>query len=172
MSVFCGGGREYNEDCKHKSNPAFRRWTASTPEETSVINTPSIVLTEPVRQFLLKPLTATLSVIDHDGFPHSIPLWFDVDGGDLLLISHRNNQSVEFARSRGTVIIGATNCEAEGYVFTGEIMIERKPDYQTLKRIANRYEGDRQVKLDVAEWLSNPNLTLIRFAIETAAPVA
>ena len=137
-----------------------------------MINTPSIVLTETVRQFLFKPLTATLSVVDHDGFPHSIPLWFDVDGGDLLLISHRNNQTVEFAQSKGSVIIGANNCEAEGYVFKGELTIERKPDYQTLKRIANRYEGDRQVKLDVADWLSNPDLTLIRFSVETAAPVA
>jgi len=145
--------------------------TNRTQGDNPVLNIQSAVLDETVREFLLKPLTATLSVIDPDGFPHSIPLWFDIDGNDLLLISHRNHQTVSFETHKGCVIIGANNCKAEGYLFKGEFTIEHKPDYQTLKRIANRYEADREVKLDVAEWLSNPNLTLIRFSVQSATQV-
>ena len=41
------------------------------------------MLDETVREFLQKPLIARLATIDGNGYPHTVPLWFDVDGDDI-----------------------------------------------------------------------------------------
>ena len=46
-----------------------------------------MVLSEPVRNFLDQPLIGRISVIDEEGYPHTIPIWFIRDGDEVMFIS-------------------------------------------------------------------------------------
>jgi len=40
------------------------------------------LLDEPIRAFLETPRIAYLSTIDLKGYPHTVPVWFAVDGNE------------------------------------------------------------------------------------------
>ncbi|MCZ7611766.1 MAG: pyridoxamine 5'-phosphate oxidase family protein [Ignavibacterium sp.] len=48
------------------------------------------------RTLLDKPLIARLSVVDPDGYPHTVPVWFMRDGDDLVFISVRSTRKVSY----------------------------------------------------------------------------
>ena len=52
-----------------------------------------------IRELLRSPLIARLSVVDPDGYPHTVPLWFDLDGDDVVIISHRKTRKVDCIRA-------------------------------------------------------------------------
>ena len=60
------------------------------------------------REVLRRTLIARLSTIDGQGYPHTVPLWFDTDGDDIVIISDRNTRKVDHIsqRSKGCVQIG------------------------------------------------------------------
>lgn len=111
------------------------------------------VLDENVRAFLAQPLNAYLTLIDRDGFPHTLPLWYDVDGADLVMSSHCHAVDVEAvaANSRVAVTVGANRCDETGYVLKGELSVEADPDGVWFQRIASRYEDWAQVEKDVQQ---------------------
>ena len=41
------------------------------------------------RRFFEKKFIARLSTIGSDGYPHSVPIWYMIDGDDLVFISDR-----------------------------------------------------------------------------------
>ena len=61
-----------------------------------------------VRAFLEGPHVARLSVIDSNGYPHTVPLWYGVDGDDIVMISDRNTRKVGFieSNSKASICIG------------------------------------------------------------------
>jgi PPOX class probable F420-dependent enzyme len=47
-------------------------------------------LPDPIRAFLAAPRYATLATLGADGAPHQAPIWYDLDGDDLLINSRRH----------------------------------------------------------------------------------
>ena len=109
------------------------------------------MFTEEVRAVLDKPLIARMSVIDPDGYPHTVPVWFGVEGDDLIIISVRDTRKVDYLQvnSKGAVTIGGD--DGAGYLFKGTFTIE--PDNGWTRRLTERYEPPEKVDGLVAEWL-------------------
>ncbi len=109
------------------------------------------MLTEEVRALLKKPLIARMSVIDPDGYPHTVPVWFGLDGNDLVIISVRDTRKVDYLQvnPKGAVVIGGD--DGTGYLFKGVFTIE--PDNGWTRRLTELYEAPDKVDALVEEWL-------------------
>src|SRR5689334_18954481 len=95
----------------------------------------------PVRELLQKPLTARLATIDKSGYPHVVPLWFDMDGDDIIIVSDRNTRKVDYIalNSKGCVQMGGDAEAGVGYLFKGDLTVEPDPDYKWLRQVTLRY---------------------------------
>lgn len=99
-------------------------------------------MNDEVRAFLdEKPFTAYLSTIDLKGFPHTVPVWFAVDGDDLISSMTTNRTRVKHvqANPKAAMTIGGSNDDRAGYLFQGSITIDDDPDYVLLKKVIGRY---------------------------------
>lgn len=120
-------------------------------------------LTDEVRQFLHKPLIARLSTIDFEGYPHTVPVWFDVDGNDVVVISVRQTIKIRYiqANPKGAISIGGQNEDGGGYLIKGELSIEEDPDDIWVKRLIYRYESGTDAERDILSW-ADLDIVLIR----------
>ncbi len=123
-----------------------------------------MILTEPVRIFLEKPLIARISVIDTDGYPHVIPIWFARDGDDVMFFSDRAARKINYiqANPKGALTIGGDPYGSEGYLLKGEFSIEADTEHRWLREITYRYEPREIADKDLAEWV-NDDIILLRF---------
>ena len=74
-----------------------------------------------IREFLDQPLLVYLSTIDLSGFPHTVPVWFGVDGDELILPTMADRVRLKHiaANPNGAVAIGGNLSEAEGHLIKG-----------------------------------------------------
>jgi nitroimidazol reductase NimA-like FMN-containing flavoprotein (pyridoxamine 5'-phosphate oxidase superfamily) len=109
---------------------------------------------ETVREFLQKPLIARVSVIDPDGYPHTVPVWFRLDGDDLVIISSRDTRKVSYAEAnpKGSITVGGDSDDEAGYLIKGDFSIEPDPDDKWVKEVTYHYEEPEKAALDVAAW--------------------
>lgn len=112
------------------------------------------MLTDEARAFLQRPLIARLSVIDPDGYPHTVPVWYLLDGDDIVMISEQSTRKVRYARQnpKGAVVIGGDSGDGSGYLLKGDLSIEADPDDVWTKRLTYHYESEEQAARDVAAW--------------------
>ncbi len=101
-----------------------------------------------VRAFLETPRIAYISTIDLQGFPHTVPVWFAVDGDDLITSATGSRARVKHIHTnpKGAIAIGGNLGETEGYLFKGEFHIDPDPTRILLKRIIRRYLGEGGVE--------------------------
>ncbi len=113
-----------------------------------------VVFDDTIRTFLQQPLTARMSTIDPNGYPHTVPVWFMLDGSDLVIIAVRDTRKVQhiLANPKGAVQVGGEPGSGGGYLFKGDFSIETDPDDVWMKRLIYRYETGEQAQKDVAEW--------------------
>lgn len=129
-------------------------------------------------ELLKLPLIARISVIDRNGYPHTVPVWFDVDGEDIILISDRNTRKVPYidANPKGCVCIGgdpdANKGDMTGYLFKGEFVNEEDPGYTWLRRLTLRYEQGEQAEKDIELWRTTLDMMIIRFKVSKGIKVA
>ncbi len=130
-----------------------------------------------VRAVLDCPLIARLSVIDQNGYPHTVPLWFDVDGGDIVMISDRNTRKVDFlgANSKASICIGGGDATAgeigPGYLLKGECTTEEDPGYKWLRRITLRYRTPDVAEKEIEQWRAQLDIMLIRLTVKKVTKV-
>lgn len=135
------------------------------------------MFTEESRAHLAKPLIARMSTIDKDGYPHTVPLWFDLDGDDVVIISERSTVKVYNAQAnpKGAVTIGGDPGESgdlePGYLIKGIFSVEEDPGHEWMKRITRRYETPEVAEKNIAEW-SNLDMIVIRLKVEKVIRVA
>ncbi|NDJ60729.1 MAG: hypothetical protein GYB67_06360 [Chloroflexi bacterium] len=115
------------------------------------------------RTLLEKPLIARLATHGHDGYPHVVPVWFMLDGNDVMFISERDARKVKniTANSKAAVTIGGDSDANRGYMIKGECTVEEDVDFGWLKRITYHYEDKEQADKDIAEW-SQDDMIAIR----------
>jgi general stress protein 26 len=131
----------------------------------------NVVFTPEVREVLQQPLIARVSTIDKRGYPHTVPVWFDLDGDDIIIISDRNTRKIDHiaVRNQGSVQIGGDN--GAGYLFKGELSVEPDPDYRWLKQVTYRYEQGEQAEKDIELWRTTLDMVIIRFRVKRTIKV-
>jgi len=112
------------------------------------------MLTASVREFLQKPLIARMSTIDPNGYPHTVPVWFALDGDDIVIISASDTRKVGhiLANSKGAVTIGGDPADGAGYLIKGDFLIEADPEDGWVRKLTYRYEAPEQAEKDIADW--------------------
>jgi len=93
------------------------------------------------REFLHKPLLARMTTVGPDGYPHTVPVWFMLDGDD-----------------------------GGGYLLKGDFTIEEDPDDVWMKKLTYRYESGQQAEKDVREW-TDLDIILIRMKVKSVRKV-
>jgi nitroimidazol reductase NimA-like FMN-containing flavoprotein (pyridoxamine 5'-phosphate oxidase superfamily) len=122
------------------------------------------MLTNEVRVALQKPRIARLATIGVDGYPHVVPIYFMLDGDDLIFGSDRNNRKVKNVRSnpKGAVVIGGERTADEaGYMIQGDLSVEDDMDHAVTRRMLYHYETRAEAERNLAEW-KNSDIVLIR----------
>ncbi len=106
------------------------------------------------REFLQKALIARLSVIDPEGYPHTVPVWFMLDGDDIIFISTRDTRKVAYIQrnSKAAVTIGGDSDDGGGYLIKGEIGVEEDPDLAWMRKVTYHYEEPEKAAQDCADW--------------------
>jgi nitroimidazol reductase NimA-like FMN-containing flavoprotein (pyridoxamine 5'-phosphate oxidase superfamily) len=131
------------------------------------------MLTSEVRIFLQKSRIARLATIGVNGYPHIVPVYFMLDGDDLIFGSDRNNRKVKNALSnpKGAVVIGGERTANEaGYMIQGDLSIEDDMDHAVTRRMLYRYETKEEAERNLAEW-KNSDIVLIRLKPKTVIRV-
>lgn len=129
------------------------------------------MFTDEIREILSKPTIARLSTIDAKGYPHTVPLWFDVDGDDIMIISDRNTRKVDHiaVNPKGCVQIGGD--DGAGYLFKGQLSVEPDPNYRWLVQVTRRYEEGEKAEQDIELWRTTLDMIVIRLKVERIAKV-
>jgi general stress protein 26 len=112
------------------------------------------MFSDTVREFLQKPLIARMSTIDPNGYPHTVPVWFALDGDDIVMISTRETRKVGYilANPKGAVTIGGDPGDGAGYLIKGEFSVEPDPEDAWVRKMTYRYEAPEQAEKDIADW--------------------
>ena len=124
-----------------------------------------------VRTFLEAPQVARLSVIDSNGYPHTVPLWYGVDGDDIVMISDRNTRKVDFIESNSKASIcigggeGANSEVAAGYLFKGTCTAEEDEGYRWLRDVTLRYRSREQAEKDIEQWRTQLDMMVLRLEV-------
>ncbi len=103
-----------------------------------------VILTRSVRTFLREPRTARLATIGADGYPHIVPIWFMLDGNDLIFGSSDGERKVWNARRnpKGAVVIGGEpEVDRRGYMIQGNLSVEEDPAGKFIRRLAEHYDS-------------------------------
>ncbi|NPV68170.1 MAG: hypothetical protein HPY64_13605 [Anaerolineae bacterium] len=111
------------------------------------------MLDESAREFLKKPLIARLAVNGPDGYPHVVPLWFILDGEDVVMISVEQTAKIRYLRAdgRAAVVIGGDPGDGAGYLIKGDVTIT-EDDGTWTRIITFHYEDPEQAARDVEAW--------------------
>ena len=123
-----------------------------------------------VRSFLESPHVARLSVVDSNGYPHTVPLWYAIDGDDIVMISHRNTRKVDYVgkNPKASICIGGgegADSAAAGYLFKGECKAEEDVGEKWLRLITHRYRSPAEAEKDIAQWSSELDIMVLRLTV-------
>ncbi|RPI98699.1 MAG: hypothetical protein EHM39_07705 [Chloroflexi bacterium] len=112
------------------------------------------MFSEPIREFLQKPLVARMSVVDPEGYPHTVPVWFKLDGDDLVIISVRETRKVTYVETnpKGAVAVGGDSNDGGGFLIKGDFLIEPDPDDEWVTKLCFHYEPADKAAADAADW--------------------
>ncbi|MBZ0298485.1 MAG: pyridoxamine 5'-phosphate oxidase family protein [Anaerolineae bacterium] len=109
---------------------------------------------EKARAFLQKPLLARMSTIDPAGYPHTVPVWFLLDGEAIAIIAVSDTKKVGHIRAnpKGCLSVGGDTGDGGGYLLKGTFRIEPDPDDEWVRKLCYQYEPPEKAEQDVADW--------------------
>ncbi len=109
---------------------------------------------ERARALLQRPLIARMSTVGPDGYPHTVPVWYMLDGDNIVIIAERSTRKVRhiLANPKGAIAIGGDSGDGGGYLIKGDFSIEEDPDDTWVRRLTYHYEDPEQAAKDVAAW--------------------
>jgi len=112
------------------------------------------MLTPEARVFLQKPLISRVSTNGADGYPHTVPTWFILDGDDFVVISERDTRKVKnvLADPRAAVQVGGEPGDAYGVLARGEFVLSDDVNNAMTNRITYHYEEKALAEQHIAEW--------------------
>lgn len=112
---------------------------------------------------------ARLATIGRDGFPHNVPIWFDLEpvadaSHDLLFISDRGAAKTRNAlvNPRAGVAIGGEPADGQGYLIRGTITVEDDPGQTVTHRMIDRYEAGTSRAAELREAWKDDDIVVLR----------
>lgn len=119
------------------------------------------------REFLAKPWIARLATISADGSPHVVPLWYMMDGDDVIITSERKTGKVAnlLRDPRAALNVGGEPGQGPAYLLRGPVTITDDPDHAWLTKMTHHYEGPEEATKDLAAW-AHMDIVVIRMTIE------
>ena len=131
-----------------------------------------MLLPDAARSVLQKPLVVRMAVTDPDGYPHVVPVWFGLDGDDIMIFGFYDTRKIDYIKAdpKGSIQIGG-DAGNDGYLLKGDYVLESDPEHQWAKTITYAYEASRENadKL-LAEWTAK-ELFLLRFVVNKVIKV-
>ena len=126
------------------------------------------MLTEEVRAFLRKSLISRISTNGADGYPHTAPTWFLLDGDDIVVISERDTRKIKnlLADPRAAVQVGGEPGDAYAVLVRGEFAISDDVGNAMTNRITYHYEDKALAELHIAEW-ADFDMVILRMTPKT-----
>ena len=106
------------------------------------------------RELLSQPIIVRISTIDRNGYPHVVPVWFILDGDDLVVFTARRTAKVKHIRNnpKGSIAVGGDPAGNPGYLIIGDYEVEDDTDWTWAKRITYHYEEKSKAEEDFKEW--------------------
>lgn len=122
------------------------------------------MLDDAVRVILQKPLLARMSTIDPHGYPHTVPVWFALDGDEIAIIAVRSTRKVGHIRAnpKGALTVGGDSGDGGGYLLKGEFRVEEDPHDEWVRKLCYRYEPPEQAERDIDAW-ADLDIIVLRF---------
>jgi general stress protein 26 len=130
------------------------------------------MLTDEMRGHLAKPLIARLATNGRNGYPSVVPLWFMLDGDDIVIISERATGKVRNleADGRASVNIGGQPGDGLGLTLWGDCTVHTDAGHVWTTRITRHYETPEQAEKDLAQW-TQWDMVYIRMTVTRVAKV-
>jgi general stress protein 26 len=121
------------------------------------------MIDERLQELLSQPEIVRITTVRPDGYPHSVPIWFMYDTGDLVMFTSRISRKVRNVQSnnKGCLAIGGDPVDSPAYAIDGDIFIEEDPEKALTARITRHYESPEKA----AEWLAtweNEDFVILR----------
>jgi hypothetical protein len=119
-----------------------------------------VLLDDSVHAFLQQRLIARMTTLGSDGYPHTVPVWYMLDGDDILIASGHTTRKIQNIRAnpKGSLVIGGDPLDENRtyqacYLLQGDFSLEGEPGFDLITRIAYRYRDDHdQADRDIVEW--------------------
>lgn len=126
-------------------------------------------LTPEIRAFLRERRFAVLATINPDGTPHLSPVWYDLQGKEVMMNTRRGRRKDRNMRRDPRVTFSVE----DGYRYvtlTGSVeLIDEESVAQTdIRRLAARYEGDEDADRRMREQFSREPRVTMRMRIQQA----
>lgn len=126
-------------------------------------------LTPEIRAFLRERRFAVLATINPDGTPHLSPVWYDLQGKEVMMNTRRGRRKDRNMRRDPRVTFSVE----DGYRYvtlTGSVeLIDEESVAQTdIRRLAARYEGDEDADRRMREQFSREPRVTMRMRIQHA----
>jgi hypothetical protein len=123
------------------------------------------MFSDELREYLKKPHIARMSTIDANGYPHTVAVWYAIEGDDLLITSPRNTKKYGHiqANSKGSLCIGGD--EGSGWLFKGEFKLPDEDAWPWLEQMTYHYLPEEEAVKNLADWKSL-DLALVRMTPE------
>jgi hypothetical protein len=117
-------------------------------------------LDDTLRAFLQQRQIARVTTIGPDGYPHTVPVWYMLDGDDIIICTGPGSRKVKNIQvnPKGAAVIGGDPLDENisyqpCYLFQGDFSIEGEPGFDWITRIAYRYRDDHeQTDRDIQTW--------------------
>lgn len=127
-----------------------------------------MILDDTVKAFLQERHIARVTTIGPDGYPHTVPIWYILDGDDIVIATGPEVRKTKNARAnpKGAVTVGGDPRDdhasyGPGYLFQGDWSLEGEPGFDWIRRIAMRYWNDAErVEREVMAWGAHQALRL------------
>lgn len=112
------------------------------------------MFSDQLRDLLTQPVIARFSTIRSDGYPHTVPVWFLLEGDELLVFALSETRKVKNAlvNPKGCFSIGGDPPSSPGYLIDGDLTVEDDPDHVIAARITYHYESPEEAKADLEAW--------------------
>ena len=123
--------------------------------------------TPEARQFLQKPWIGRLATTKADGAPHVVPLWYILDGDDVVIISERKTAKIAhlLRDNRAALLVGGEPENGPAYLLQGRVTITDDPVHAMTERVTRHYESPEQAEKDLAEWAAF-DMVILRLTVE------
>lgn len=130
------------------------------------------MISEKAKALFAQPLIARLATLAPDGYPHVVPLWFALDGEEIVIISERKTRHVEhlLATPRAALTVGGEP-NVSGYMLQGDVTISDDVDHVWTNRMTYRYETKEDADRLVVEW-ADLDMVVIRIKVTKISKVA